>query len=302
MSAPRVAGVELGGTKIIAVVAEGRTILAREQWPTGDDPGTILRIVAAWLEQAQAEHGFGALGIASFGPLCLDRADARYGRILTTPKPGWSGTDLVGLIGGGLDCPVGLDTDVAGAALAEGDWGASIGCAVHVYLTIGTGIGGGVVVDGRPVHGALHPEIGHVRVRRAPGDSFAGICPFHGDCLEGLASGPAIAARAARPASDLAEDDPLWDFVASEIAELMHMLILTLAPQRIVIGGGVGHGQAHLLPRISAATAARLGNYLPDCSAADLAKVIVGASLGEDAGVIGAIALAQRALRSVAAA
>ncbi|MEO7787886.1 MAG: ROK family protein [Sphingomicrobium sp.] len=298
MSEPRVAGVELGGTKIIAVVAEGRTILAREQWPTGDDATTILHSVAAWLEQAQSGHGFDALGIGSFGPLCLDRTDDRYGHILDTPKPGWSGIDLVGLIGGGLDRPVGLDTDVAGAALAEGKWGASIGCSVNVYLTIGTGIGGGVVVDGQPVHGALHPEIGHVRVRRDPGDVFVGICPFHGDCLEGLAAGPAIAARAGRPASDIAADDPLWKLVANEIGELMHMLILTLSPQRIVIGGGVGHGQAHLLPRIRKATAERLADYLPNRSVEELADVIVGASLGEDAGVLGTIALAQRALRS----
>ena len=296
MTGPRVAGVELGGTKIIAAIGEGRTILTREQWPTGDDPGTVLSAVAAWLEQQREVHRFEALGIASFGPICLDRADARYGRILATPKPGWSGADVVGLLGGGLGVPVGFDTDVAGAALAEGEWGAAAGCAVHVYLTIGTGIGGGIVVGGQPLHGALHPEIGHVRVRRALGDNFPGICPFHGDCLEGLASGPAIAARAGRPAHDMPPDDPLWASVADEIAEVMHMLILTLSPQRIVIGGGVGHGQAHLLPKIRVATSAKLAAYLSNCTADELDKRIVAADLGDWAGTLGSIALAQRAL------
>jgi len=297
MSERRVAGVELGGTKVIAVVGEGRTILARGQWATGDDPGAVLATVAAWLEQQQAELGFEALGIASFGPISLDRADARYGQILATPKPGWSGADVVGTLGGGLDVAVGFDTDVAGAALAEGQWGEAAGCAVHVYLTIGTGIGGGVVVGGEPLHGAMHPEIGHVRVRRAPGDAFAGICPFHGDCLEGLASGPAIAARAGRPADELPFDHPVWDLVAGEVAEALAMLILTLSPKRIVIGGGVGCGQAGLLPRIRAATAACLNGYLPDRSEAELEEVIVGALLGEDAGVLGSIALAERVLK-----
>ncbi|WP_347717349.1 ROK family protein [Sphingomonas sp.] len=296
MSERRVAGVELGGTKIIAVVAEGRTILARQQWPTGDDAAAVLGLVAAWLRQKQIEQAFEALGIASFGPLCLDRKSAEYGRILATPKPGWSGADVVGTLGGGLGLPVGWDTDVAGAACAEGQWGASVDCEVHVYLTIGTGIGGGVVIGGKPLHGALHPEIGHVRVRRAVGDRFAGICPFHGDCLEGLASGPAIAARAGQPAHAVPPDDPVWGLVVNEIAELMHMLILTISPQRIVIGGGVGYGQIHLLPRIRAATAACLQSYLPDHSIADFQQLIVHPTLGHEAGVFGAIALAQSLL------
>lgn len=290
-SPKRVAGVELGGTKCIAVVAEGRRILARQHWPTGEDAPATLAAVADWLERANAEHGFDALGIASFGPLCLDRGSAGFGRILDTPKPGWSGVDVVGALNGRLGVPVSFDTDVAGAALAEGLWGAATGCAVHVYLTIGTGIGGGIVIDGKPLHGAIHPEIGHVRVRRSAGDMFAGACPVHGDCLEGLASGPAIALRAGRPAEELASTDPLWDVVAGELAELMHMLISTLSPQRIVVGGGVGHGQSHLLPRVRMATADRLRQYLPGQTLSDLEQVIVPAELGADAGVFGALAL-----------
>ena len=292
LGAQHVAGVELGGTKCIAVVAQGRDILAQAQWPTGMDAAATLGAVAEWLTAAKAEHGFDALGIASFGPLCLDRASADFGKILNTPKPGWAGVDVVGALSRGLDVPVSFDTDVAGAALAEGLWGAAIDCAVHVYLTIGTGIGGGVVIDGKPLHGAVHPEIGHVRVRRTPGDSFAGSCPVHGDCLEGLASGPAIARRAGCPAETIAPTDPVWDRVAGELAELMQMLILTLSPHRIVVGGGVGYGQSHLLARVRTATAKNLNGYLPDQTVPDLERVIVPAGLGAEAGVFGALALA----------
>ncbi len=290
-SRKRVAGVELGGTKCIAVVAEGLQIVARQQWPTGEDAPATLAAVGDWLERANAEHGFDALGIASFGPLCLDRNSARFGRILETPKTGWTGADVVGTLSGRLGVPVGFDTDVAGAALAEGFWGASVGCSVHVYLTIGTGIGGGIVIDGKPLHGAIHPEIGHVRIRRAAGDAFPGACPVHGDCLEGLTSGPAIALRAGRPAEALPPTDPLWDLVAGEVAELMQMLILTLSPQRIVVGGGVGYGQSHLLPRVRIATADRLRQYLPGQTVTELERIIVPAGLGPDAGVFGALAL-----------
>lgn len=290
--APFLAGVELGGTKCIAVIARDRQIVERAQWPTGDDPAVTLAAIADWLDAQADSYAPAALGIASFGPIGLAHGSATYGRILATPKPGWSGADVVGTLSRGFAGPVAFDTDVAGAALAEGRWGASVGCAVHVYVTIGTGIGAGIVISGQPHHGIHHPEIGHVRVRRAPGDSFAGICPVHGDCLEGLASGPAIAARAGRPAQDLAADDPVWGAVIDEIADMLSSLILTLAPQRIVVGGGVGHGQAWLLPRLHAATARILSAYLPGHDAAALSAVIVAPALGGDAGAYGAVALA----------
>jgi len=293
---PLIAGVELGGTKCIAVTARGREIASRAQWPTGDDPAATLATLADWLTAAHTAEPFAALGIASFGPLCLDPASADYGRIVNTPKPGWSGADVLGVLAGDLDVPVAIDTDVAGAALAEGRWGASQGCPVHVYLTIGTGIGGGIVVDGKPLHGTFHPEMGHVRVRRAAGDAFTGVCPIHGDCLEGLAAGPAIAARAGQPAEALGSDDPVWALVAGEVADCLASLILTLAPHRIVIGGGVGQGQPALLPLIHQAAARLLGGYLPGHSLAALKRVIVQPGLGGDAGVCGALALALTAL------
>ena len=289
---PLIAGVELGGTKCIAVTARGREIVSRAQWPTGDDPAATLGTLAGWLADAHRAEPFAALGIASFGPLCLDPASADYGFIINTPKPGWSGTNVLGLLAGDLGVPAAIDTDVAGAALAEGRWGASVGCPVHVYLTIGTGIGGGIVVDGKPLHGTFHPEMGHVRVRRAPDDAFAGVCPIHGDCLEGLAAGPAIAARAGRSAESLASDDPVWALVAGEVGDLMASLILTLAPHRIVIGGGVGQGQAELLPLVHEAAARLLGGYLPGHSLEAIRRVIVHPGLGGDAGVCGALALA----------
>lgn len=290
------AGVELGGTKSIAVLARDGAIVARCQWTTGNDAVATLEAVAEWLAKAPQALPIAALGIASFGPIGVDRTRADFGRLLNTPKPGWSNVDVLTGIAGQVNAPVAIDTDVAGAALGEGRWGAAIDCPVHVYLTIGTGIGGGIIINERAHHGSFHPEIGHVRVRRRIGDSFAGICPVHGDCLEGLASGPAIAARTGQSADQLSVMHPIWADVAREIAEAIASLILTLAPHRIVIGGGVGHGQPILLPLIRQATAQLLGDYLPGQSLAALEQLIMPPSLGPDAGVYGSIALAIQAL------
>lgn len=290
------AGVELGGTKSIAVLARDGVIVDRCQWPTENDPAVTLGAISQWLADASQGRPVAALGIASFGPLCVDRTQPSFGRILNTPKPGWSNADVVTAIACRIDAPVTVDTDVAGAALAEGRWGAAVGCPVHVYLTIGTGIGGGIVINDQAHHGAFHPEIGHLPVRRRPGDDFAGICPFHGDCLEGLASGPAIAARTGQGADQLAPTHPIWAEVAREIADVIAALMLTLSPNRIVIGGGVGHGQPLLLPLIQQATVRQLGNYLPGHSLPALEELIVPPSFGADAGVYGSIALAIQAL------
>lgn len=167
-----------------------------------------------------------------------------------------------------------------------------------VYITIGTGIGGGVVVDGRPVHGLVHPEHGHLRVRRRPGDSFPGVCPYHGDCIEGLASGPAIAARAGTAAETLGADHPVWDDVTREIGEFMALLVLTLSPERIVLGGGVGNGQPWLLPRVRSATLAALAGYVSGLDEPAVDRVIVPPGLGDDAGPLGSIALGLAAMTS----
>ncbi len=288
-------GLELGGTKCVALVARGTVIVDTASFPT-TDPATTLGAVTGWLAAAQARHGaLAGIGIASFGPLELAPERAEYGRITRTTKLGWDDADILGAVRAGFAVPVGIDTDVGGAALAEARWGAATAARVSVYLTIGTGIGGGVVVDGRSVRGLVHPEMGHVRVRRRTSDHFAGACVFHGDCLEGLASGPAIAARTGQDGTTLPADHPVWRDVADEIAELATMLILTLGPQRIAIGGGVGQGQPQLLPMIRSAVAARLGGYVPLIDAAALDTLIGHPGLGDRAGPLGAIAVAMDA-------
>jgi fructokinase len=295
---PLIAGVELGGTKGVALIARGREILARSRRPT-QAPEKTLGALADDIATWSIEHGpIDALGIASFGPIGLDPARGDFGSITRTAKPGWSGARVFEAFRERFAVPIGWDTDVAGAALAETMWGAGLGQAVVVYLTIGTGIGGGLVVDGRPVHGLVHPEMGHLRVRRAPGDDFAGICPFHGDCAEGLASGPAIAARAGAPAETLPEDHPVWPLVAGELAELAYSLILTLSPNRILIGGGVTTGKPFLLPLIRAEVERRLGGYVAGLTAEALATIVRAPALGDLAGPLGAVALGLKAMQT----
>ena len=292
-----IAGIELGGTKSIAVLSRRGTIVDRLQVPTLLPEATLAALVdrvAAWHAAAPVD----AIGIASFGPLALDPAAPDFGHITVTTKPDWSHTDVRGAFAQAVAVPIGFDTDVAGAALAEGQWGAARGCRDHVYLTIGTGVGAGIVVGGRIVHGAGYPEFGHVRVRRVAGDAFAGACPFHGDCLEGLIAGPALAARTGLAGDAIPADHPVWAKVADELAEALAMLVLTLAPQRIVIGGGVATKRALLLPHAVARTAALIGRYLSGYDAAALQRCIVPAGLGDDAGPLGAVALGEAALAS----
>ncbi len=291
MAEPRLAGLELGGTKCFALLAEGTRLIERISVPTTTPAETLGRLDALLAGWAGAGP-IAAIGIASFGPIGLDPARSDYGFITTTPKPGWAGTEVHGRYARLLGVPVGFDTDVTGAALAEHRWGPAAGMTSNVYLTIGTGIGGGAVVNGRPLRGLLHPEMGHVRVRRRDGDDFPGICPAHGDCLEGLASGPAIAARAGAAADTIGAASPVWDDVAAEIAELVAMLILTLSPQRIAFGGGVPVGQPWLLDRVRAHTVAILNGYVAPVDAATLAAIVAPAAFGADAGPLGAIALA----------
>ncbi len=292
-----IAGIELGGTKSIAVLSRRGTIVERLQVPTTRPEATLAALaarVAAWHAAAPLD----AIGIASFGPLALDPAAPAFGHITVTTKPDWSHTDVRGAFARSLAVPIGFDTDVAGAALAEGQWGAAQGCSDHVYLTIGTGVGAGIVAGGRIVHGAGHPEFGHVRVRRVPGDTFAGACRFHGDCLEGLIAGPALAARTGLAGDAIPGDHPVWANAAAELAEALAMLVLTLAPQRIVIGGGVGAKRPELVSQAVVRTGALLGSYLPGYDAAALTRCIVPAGLGDDAGPLGAVALGAAALAS----
>lgn len=286
------AGVELGGTKAIAVVWREGRIVDRLVVPT-TGPHLTLSPIGDWLASHPLQPAFAALGIASFGPVRLDPAAADRGHILATPKPGWAGAPVLAALAGRVRCPVALDTDVNAAALAEHRWGAGRGCSNLVYLTIGTGIGGGMLVDGRPVHGLLHPEIGHLRLRRAPGDTFAGTCPFHGDCLEGLVAGPALAVRFRGDIHEAPLTDPRRDHLHGDLAQLLAALILTVSPQKILIGGGVGLGVPGLREGAIARLPAILGGYLPQLDADALDAMIAAPQFGADAGPLGAIALAQ---------
>ncbi len=291
------AGIEAGGTKFVCAAGTGPDDLRAEaRFPTAAPAETLGR-VAAFLHTVQAEHGpLAAIGVAAFGPLDPDPASPTYGCITTTPKPGWAQTDFVGALRRHFDLPIAFDTDVNGAALGEWRWGAARGLDTFLYLTVGTGIGGGGMARARLLHGLLHPEMGHIRMARdRQRDPFPGICPYHGDCLEGLASGPAIEARWGRPAESLPPDHPAWDLEAEYLAQALHTFICTLSPQRIILGGGVMQ-QRHLFPRIRARVQASLNGYLqPPAILQDIAAYIVPPVLGGRAGVLGALALAERA-------
>ena len=282
MSAP-FAGVELGGTKCACTLAlSHEEILDQRVIPT-TAPGETLSAIAAVL----GEWDYRALGIASFGPIDLDSASPTYGRIRNSPKRTWDGIDVVSTlaaVGGG---PAALDTDVNGAALAELRWGAGRGHEDLAYVTVGTGIGVGLIVDGRPVHGFGHPELGHLRIARRQGDHWPGVCPYHGDCVEGLASGPAIKARIGR-----GPDNPVWESVAWALAQLCQALVYATAPRMILIGGGVAQARPQLLKRTEQLLVESLGGYvyLPKDGA-----YVRPPGLGPMAGPLGAIALAMDA-------
>ena len=291
------AGVELGGTKSIAVLARETEIVEQAIVPTRGPEETLAEI-AQRLQDWGREHDLAALGIASFGPIRLDPAVPGYGRMHATPKSGWTGAAVAETLAHGLDCPWTIDTDVNGAALAEYRWGAGQGTASLCYVTIGTGVGGGLVVDGRPVHGAMHPEIGHLSLRRGRGDGFAGVCPFHGDCIEGLISGPALAARFGGPPAGVPDDDPRWAPVASDLAELAGAVLLTTSAQRILIGGGVGLARTAMLETVRALLVERIGGYLPFLDRESARSIVREPELGDRAGPLGSIALALAALNS----
>jgi fructokinase len=291
------AGVELGGTKCVCILGTGPDdVRAMERLPTGEREET-LRQIEVVLERWCQQHGSArALGIASFGPVELRPGSPTYGFITSTTKPGWRDTDIAQRLGRRFGLPVGFDTDVNGAALAEGRWGAARGLDDYAYVTVGTGIGVGTIVRGRPVFGMNHTELGHIRVARLAGDTFSGICSFHGDCIEGLASGPAIEARAGLPASQLPPDHLAWNFVAHGLGQLIHTMVLTTAPARIFLGGGVMSGQGHLFERIQQELKRSLNGYVeaPELEQG-LSQFIVPPGLGAMAGPLGALALAAEA-------
>lgn len=297
------AGIELGGTWCRCVAGTGpEDLWAQEDVPTRD-PQSTLAALGEVLQRWQADGlDLAALGLASFGPLELRADSPRYGRFGATPKAGWAGADLLGFFARRFAVPIGLSTDVIGAALAEGRWGAARGLADYAYVTVGTGIGVGLISGGRPVTGCHHPELGHIRVARSPADHWGGHCRFHGDCVEGLASGPAIQARTGLRAEDLPPEHPVWEAVAHTLAQLAHVLVLASGPRRILMGGGVMTGHPQLFARIRRALEISLAGYL------DLNELTGGVDLciatpglGTRAGRLGALVVAADAVRAASA-
>ncbi len=291
-------GIEAGGTKFVCALGSGpEDIRAQATIPTTSPKETIFMSID-FFREAQSRHGaMSAIGIASFGPIDLHVGSDTFGYITTTPKTGWAGTNLVGAVEKELRCPVGFDTDVNGAALAEHRWGSAQTLHTFLYLTIGTGIGGGAMVNGHLLHGLIHPEMGHIRLPHDwQLDPFAGICPYHGDCLEGLASGQAIGRRWREPAETLPPEHAAWDLEAHYLALALVNFVCTLSPQRIVMGGGV-MAQRHLISLVRVKLQEYLNEYVwAPAILEDIDRFVVVPSLGNRAGVLGAIALAIRAL------
>jgi fructokinase len=292
---PLLGAVEAGGTKIVCAVGDSETGTRETVRIPTRDVDTTTREMLAYFDGARSRHGaLAAVGLASFGPLDLDPASRAFGRITATPKPGWTGADLRGALANHLAVPVVIDTDVNAAALAEARLGAAQGRTVVAYVTVGTGIGVGLLSGGRTVKGRGHPEAGHLIPRRHPAhDGFAGCCPFHDDCLEGLASGTAIMAAWGASLADLPADHPAWDAQADYLGQLCASLILTMAPEHIVLGGGV-MAYAGLLAAVRAETRRRLGGYATLwLDPVEMAQRITGSGCAEPPGLLGAFLIAE---------
>lgn len=287
-------GIEAGGTKFVCGIGTGPADLKVVQFPTSTPDITLAQTIRFFQE---ADVPIEGIGVGSFGPIDLHPGSATYGQITSTPKVGWANYDLVGVLRNALQVPVSFDTDVNAALLAEARWGAARGLSDAIYLTIGTGIGGGAMVTGRIAHGLVHPEMGHLRIPHdRVRDPFAGICPYHGDCLEGLACGPAINARWNAVASALPPDHPAWALEAQYLAYAVNNLTVTLSPQRILLGGGVMQ-QAQLFALLRLEFSQLLNGYIRHSLLTDdLDDFIQAPQLAGRAGILGALALAEQAV------
>lgn len=281
---------EAGGTKMVCAIGneEGK-ILEQISVPTITPEETMPAITDYFKRKNIA-----ALGVACFGPICVDKSSPDYGHILKTPKLAWADYDIVGALKEELGVPIGFDTDVNGSLLGEVTWGSAQGLTDVVYITIGTGVGGGILSGGNIVHGMLHPEMGHMDLVPAPGDDYPGKCPFHGNCLEGMAAGPAISDRWGAPGKDLVDRDEVWELESEYIAQAITNLVFILSPQKIILGGGVMH-QMQLFPLIREKVLEKINGYIATKELKDMDSYICPAGLNDDQGIMGAVKLAMNA-------
>ena len=290
---PYLAAIEAGGTKFnCAIFSVDGDVVAETRIPTTEPDETLSAVLAFFGQHAEKYGPFPGAGIASFGPLDLDPASATFGSIVSTPKPGWSGTNIRNTIREGLGTATLLDTDVNCAALAEGRFGAARDCSTHCYITIGTGIGVGIIANGESLGGTTHPELGHTRLPRAPGDTYQGLCPYHEDCVEGLACGPAMADRWGERPETLSDEHSAWDMEAHYVAALCFNIIYTVRPEKIVIGGGVFERKM-LYGRVRQKLSGLLAGYALTPAEQDLESLVCAPGITETApGLLGAFALA----------
>jgi fructokinase len=286
--------IEGGGTKFVCAVGTGPEELAITQFSTESPEPTVARAIAFLKERSGGR--LQAVGIGSFGPVDLSPSSPTFGCITSTPKPGWQNYDFAGAVGQALGVPVGFDTDVDASALGESRWGAAQSVSDFLYLTVGTGIGGGAIVNGQILHGLIHPEVGHIRIPHdLQRDPYRGCCPFHGDCLEGLACGPAIEKRWGKPAHQLSVDHPAWALEAHYLALGLANWVCTLSPKRIILGGGVMQQQS-LFPLIRAELIRLLNGYVRSKELIEnMEQYVVPPKLGNRAGIAGALVLAEQA-------
>ncbi|MBD5472454.1 MAG: ROK family protein [Lachnospiraceae bacterium] len=287
----RLGALEAGGTKMVCAIGdETGKIFEQISIPTRTPEDTIPEIID-YFQKAQIE----ALGIGCFGPIDPDRQSATYGYITSTPKLAWANFNIVNAFEKALNYPVGFDTDVNGSVLGEVTFGQAKGKSCVVYVTIGTGVGAGIYIEGKLLHGMLHPEAGHVMIQRREGDNYQGKCPYHGTCLEGMAAGPAVEERWGKKAAELKDRKEVWDLEAYYIAQALTGYILTLSPEMIILGGGIMH-QEQLFPMIRGYVKEMLGGYIKTEELENMENYIVPASLNDDQGIMGALELGKRAL------
>ena len=291
--------VEAGGTKFVCAVGSGPGDLRCKTTLPTENPDKTLSQVVEFFHSATEQHGpLASIGVGSFGPVDVHSDSSTFGHITATPKPHWSHVDVVGTLRQAFPVPFGFDTDVNAAALGETLWGAGQGASVVIYMTVGTGIGAGVLHNGELLHGLVHPEMGHQRIPHdRDRDPYAGHCPFHGDCLEGLASGAAMTDRWGKPGSELGDDHPAWELEAEYLALGITNMTLLLSPQRVIVGGGVMK-QPGLIDSVRTHTLRLLADYVKHpLMQSDLSRFVVPPGLGDESGILGALALAQQAHR-----